>query len=90
MLKDIVSGETEIVILEEDGIKVAMPKNSLEDHIARHPEIARTKEDYLNAAVNILKNGKPFKNGRIYNHLFLAGYPSEEVGCYLVSTVHKR
>jgi hypothetical protein len=90
MLKNIVSGGTEIIVLEEGDIKLAMPKNSLVDHIFRHPDIAKTEQDYLNKAINILRQGKPFKNGFIYNDLFLAGYPSQEVGCYLVTTVHRR
>ncbi len=69
---------------------VAMEEQSLLEHLQKHSDIATTPEEYLATALEVLEKGRPYKNGKLYKGIFLRGYPSQELGAYIVNTVHKR
>jgi hypothetical protein len=91
MLQQIDCNGIPVLIYENDnGMKVGMPVNSLKEHMNKHPEIADTLEGYLRKAFDILTSGKPYKNGKINNGLFVSGYNSEEIGAYIIFTLHQK
>ena len=86
-----------LVILEKQkstgkgpNLRVGMELNSLIEHIRKHPDIGTTPEEYLGKALEVLGNGSRYKNGLIKEGIFLSGYHSEEFGCYMVNTVHRK
>lgn len=79
-----------IAIQEKNGVKVGMPLSSLTSHIQKHPDIAKTPEEYLNEAIQILQNGRTYKNGKLYKGKFLRYYDSEEINCTIINTVYQR
>jgi len=90
MLRNIVSGQTEILILDNNDVNVGMPKASLSSHMKKHPDIASTPEEYLTHAYHILKNGKDYKNGKVHDGVFARVLPSTEINGYMVYTVHRK
>ena len=90
MLQKVNSGGVEILIFEGEKFPVAMSRKSLESHMLKHPEIAATSEGYLSAAYEIFDEGRPYKNGKLLQGKFAAGYESEQHGCLFVTTVHTR
>lgn len=84
------SKEIEILIHESNGLFVGMTQSSLETHMKKHPEIARTPEGYLETAAFVLRNGTPYKNGKIYKGIFAGSYIHPELDCEMVITVHQK
>ncbi len=81
--------EEEIYVTEAQGLVLGMPLDSLESHIAKHPDIATTPEGYLEQAARVLRLGRPYKKGRMYSGVFTRAYNSEEFGCQMICTVHR-
>ena len=90
MLNIIKSGGIDIAILEKEKIRIGMPISSLDEHIKKHPDVASKREEYLEKAAEVIYNGKKYKNGYLYKGMFAALYESEEVNCYILTTLHKR
>ena len=90
MLRHILSGEANILILEDTNPKVGMEQSSLTEHLMKHPDVSPTAEGYLGMAADALVHGRNYKNGKLYHGFFMAGYRSQEIGCYIVTTVHRR
>jgi len=84
------SGGTNIAIYQKGEYKVGMPIRSLNAHLEKHPDVSPTPEDYLGKAIDILINGKPYKNGLVYEGIFLGGYESQEIEGLMVSTIHRK
>jgi hypothetical protein len=81
---------TDIVIHEATDPVVGMPAKSLEEHLEKHPDIASTPEGYLQTAAEVIKHGRPYKNGNLYKGIYVRAHPSQEIGCHIVYTVHRR
>ena len=81
--------EPKIYVIETQGLVLGMPLDSLESHIAKHPDIATTYDGYLEQAARVLRLGKPYKKGMLYSGIFTRAYTSEELGCQMVCTVHR-
>ncbi|MBU2634428.1 MAG: hypothetical protein KJ674_04230 [Nanoarchaeota archaeon] len=90
MIQTINSGGVEIVINEQDGLKIGMPIESLVSHMIKHPDIASTHQGYLEEATRVLREGKPYRNGLVHKGIFVGGYVSEEIGGFIVTTVHRK
>lgn len=90
MDKRIFSGGIEFHIHESNGFTIGMPMNSIDEHIKKHPDIATTPEGYLERAAEVLNHGKPYHDGKLYHGIFARGYNSQEIGCFVVNTIHRR
>ncbi|MBU0471258.1 MAG: hypothetical protein KKF89_03290 [Nanoarchaeota archaeon] len=84
------SGGTNIAMYETKGQLLGMAQTSLDEHLQKHPDIASTPDEYLEKAAQILANGRPYKNGMLYDGIFARAYNSAEIGCPIVLTVHNR
>lgn len=90
MMEIINSGGIEIAVCKFSNIVLGMAKASLDEHVRKHPDIAKTHEGYLEKAAEVLKEGKSYKDGVIHNGVFVRAYPSQECGCPIVCTVHRK
>lgn len=90
MVSLINSAGTNIVTHKSNGIVVGMPESSLERHLRKHPDIAKTPQTYLEQSTRVLRYGRPYDNGMLHEGIFCRAYDSPEVGLKMVCTVHRR
>ncbi|MFC2135891.1 hypothetical protein ACFLTH_14850 [Bacteroidota bacterium] len=90
MIYEIKSGGVNIVVLEQPNIKLGMAKNSLDQHILTHPDMAKTPDEYLTKAAEVLTNGRNYKKGKLYRGIFARAYDSAEIGAKMLLTLHNR
>jgi hypothetical protein len=81
----------EFYCLTNDNNRIMMEKRSVLEHLEKHKDLGINQPyDYLLLAEKMIKKGRKYKNGILYNGLFLVYYDSEEFKCPIVNTIYRR